>query len=349
MSTGHHRAPGGMSRRGVLGLAGLGLGVAGGGFGILQAAGPSGRITPVQTAASSAPTPAPFADVDDPGELGGTVPFRENKVIVGSYLGLDGLTYPEAVKLRRKQLGRDQAITHVFYAWGDRLPSSIEGMPKKSIPMVSWRGTKYARILNGSDDEMIAGAARRIKRFDRPVLLRWGWQMNDRGYEWGGAQNGKDSEGYVKAFRRLRKIFDKQGADQVSWVWSPNWSPSTKESWDTFEAYYPGDEYVDWVGVSGYNVNKETPATLFDPIYHTFAARKPLMLTEVGSKDWGGTTKAEWIGELDSYIGQRPAIGGMVWFDTDTDPSYPEHWRIDTHADATAAYRKMVTSARFSS
>ncbi|GAA1620244.1 glycoside hydrolase family 26 protein [Actinoplanes couchii] len=352
MTAGHHRNRGGISRRGVLGLAGLGAAVAGGGFGIWKAAAPSGPssggIHVAATPSAPAPTPTPFAAAEDPETLGGSVPFVAGKAMLGSYLALDGMTYPEAVKYRRKQLGRDQAITQEFYAWTDRLPTSIEGMPKKSVPMVSWRGTKYDRILNGSDDDLIAAAARRLKQFDRPVLLRWAWEMNGRWFEWGGAQNGKNSAGYVKAFRHLRKIFDKQGADQVSWVWSPNWNSSTKESWDTIDAYYPGDRYVDWVGVSGYNLNNESPDVLFDPIYHLYSDRKPLMLTEVGSKDHGGTSKADWITKLSGYVAERPAIGGVVWFDTDTHPSYPEHWRFDTNDGSTAAYRAMARTARFS-
>ena len=37
----------------------------------------------------------------------------------------------------------------MFYAWPDRLPVKIEGMPKKSVPLVSWRGPKYREILDG--------------------------------------------------------------------------------------------------------------------------------------------------------------------------------------------------------
>ncbi|WP_430781933.1 glycoside hydrolase family 26 protein [Actinoplanes sp. G11-F43] len=330
-----------ITRRGLLGLAAVG---ALGGCGVIsrkEAAAPAPSPSPEVT-------PSPFAEADDPKKLGGTVPFVAGKAMLGSYLGLDGMTYPEAVKLRREQLGRDQRITHVFYAWRDNLPSSIEGMPKKSIPMVSWRGPKYPRILDGRSDDLIAAAARRTRDFDRPVLLRWGWEMNGDWYDWGGPRNDSDPAGYVKCFRRIRKIFDDEGADNVSWVWSPNWNSSPNEEWNRMEAYYPGDRYVDWVGVSGYNLNKEAPETLFDGFYRTYSPRKPLMITEVGSKDHGGTSKADWIKDLSAYVARRPAIGAVVWFDTDTHPSYPEHWRIDTDERSTAAYREMARTARFS-
>ncbi|MFC4071501.1 glycoside hydrolase family 26 protein [Actinoplanes subglobosus] len=348
MTGGHRRRPeDGVTRRGLLGLAGLGAASSAGVFGMWKAA---SRETPLvvsgtPTAPPSA-SPSPFAKAE--GKLGGTVPFTAGKAMLGSYLGLDGMTYPEAVKLRRDQLGRDQRITHVFYAWEDRLPDSIEGMPETSVPMVSWRGPKYGAILDGDADDLIAAAARRIRDLDRPALLRWGWEMNGDWYRWGGARNDEDTDGYVKCFRRLRGIFDDEGADKVSWVWSPNWNSSPKDDWNRIDAYYPGDDFVDWVGVSGYNLHRESPATLFDPIYTKYSARKPIMITEVGSKDYGGTTKADWIRELGTYVEQRPAIGGVVWFDTDTHPSYPEHWRLDSLPDAAAAYREMGENERFS-
>ena len=346
----------GISRRGLLGLAGLGAAAAAGAFGAWKAAGREPAV-PV-TAPAAAPveprppapsgTPAPFAEAADPARLGGTVPFVAGKAMLGSYLGLSGMSYPEAVKLRRGQLGRNQRITHVFYAWPDTLPSKITGMPAGSIPMVSWRGPRYRHILDGGSDPLIARAARRLKAFDRPVLLRWGWEMNGFWYDWGGRRNGNDTEGYVKCFRRLRKVFDAEGADNVSWVWSPNWESQPRESWNRQDAYYPGDEYVDWVGVSGYNLGKERVARLFDPIYTKYADRKPIMISEVSAKDHGGATKADWITELQRYVEQRPAIGAVVWFDTDTHPHYPERWRFDTSKATTAAYRAMARSARFS-
>ncbi|GAA4937465.1 glycoside hydrolase family 26 protein [Actinoplanes utahensis] len=343
----------GISRRGLLGLAGLGGAAAAGAFGVWKAAVqepsvPVEAVDPVEPTPPPAPsgTPAPFADAT--GDLGGTVPFVAGKAMLGSYLDLSEMSYPEAVRLRRRQLGRDQRITHVFYAWPDTLPSSIKGMPEDSIPMVSWRGPKYRKILDGGSDELIARAARRLKAWNRPVFLRWGWEMNGFWYDWGGSRNDRKPDGYVTCFRRLRRIFDAEGADNISWVWSPNWNNQPNEPWNRLVDYYPGDEYVDWVGVSGYNVGKERVARLFDPIYGRYASRKPLMISEVGSKDHGGSTKADWIGEFHAYVEQRPAIGAVVWFDTDTHPHYPEKWRFDTSKESTAAFTAMARSARLS-
>nr|BFE71384.1 hypothetical protein GCM10020092_046850 [Actinoplanes digitatis] len=180
------------------------------------------------------------------------------------------------------------------------------------------------------------------------MLLRWGWEMNGDWYPWGAARNGKDPAGYIECWRRIHGIFAEEKATNVSWVWSPNWNSAPVEEWNTPEALYPGDRYVDWVGISGYNLHRETPDTLFGPIYRSFSARKPLMITEVGSVDRGGRTKADWITLFARWVEAHPAVGGVVWFDTDTHPGYKEKWRIDTDADSLAAFTAMAKSVRFS-
>jgi hypothetical protein len=304
-----------------------------------------GRSNPAP-GTSKPPSPASTAK-----KYGGVVPGVPGKAMFGSYLSLQGMSDSEAMALRREQLGRDQRIVHVFYEWRDDLPSRVSAMPEQAYPLVSWRGTSYSEILSGGSDERIARAARRLKNFNRPVFLRWGWEMNGDWFAWGGPRNGNNPAGYVECWRRMHGIFKKEGATNVAWVWSPNWNskPSTTAStWNKIEAYYPGDEYVDWVGVSGYNLNQEPPAHLYDGIYTRYAARKPMMITEMGAVEDGGNTKGDWIKRFATYAARRPNICAVVWFDTDTHKSYHEVWRVDSNAHSLAEYRAMVRSPRFS-
>jgi hypothetical protein len=101
------------------------------------------------------------------------------------------------------------------------------------------------------------------------------------------------------------------------------------------------------VGISGYNLNNEAPETLYDRLYKGFASRKPMMITEMGSTERGGTSKGDWINKFSAYVAKRPNICGVVWFDTDTHEAYHELWRVDTNAHALEAYKKMAQSPRF--
>jgi hypothetical protein len=304
--------------------------------------------SPGRSAAPAPAGPAPAATLDAVTKGGGPVPFRPGRAMLGAYLGLQGKSLAESLALRSRQLGRDERILHVFYDFKDPLPSTIEGLPAGATPMVSWRGCPLADITSGASDALIARAARQLKRQDRPVLLRWGWEMNGDWYAWSAARNDRDNDAYVAAWQRLHRIFAEEKATNVSWVWSPNWNSAPVEAWNTFAALYPGDEYVDWVGVSGYNLHRETPETLFAPIYRAYAGRKPILITEVGSMDRGGQTKADWVTLFAAWVEAHPAVGGVAWFDTDTHPGYAEKWRIDTDAGALAAYQAMAASVRFS-
>ncbi len=349
-----HRRPMSTTRRALLGAAAAAA-VSGAAVGVQQIRkhdapdstlwteparpGNTGQASAVKSPAAAKPTPATG--------FGGPVAAVPGKTMRGSYLSLKDMTYREALALREEQLGREERIAHVFYGWYDTLPSKIDGMPDDAVPLVSWRGTNYNEILSGKADEVITRAARRLRAFDRPVLLRWGWEMNGNWFAWGASKNGNNPRGYIDCWKYLRKVFKEEGADNVAWVWSVNWNSHPNKSWNQYQSYYPGDAHVDWVGISGYNLQNESPETLYDRLYKGFATRKPMMITELGSVDRGGNSKGDWIAKLTAYVEKRPNICGVVWFDTDTHEAYHELWRVDTDAHALKAYRKMARNPRF--
>jgi hypothetical protein len=300
---------------------------------------PARSVTPSASATVATRKPPALAG-------GGPVPVQPGKVLLGSYLALHGMTVKQSLALRRRQLGRDQRLVHLFYSWDDELPTSLPDIGASTL-LVSWSGTRYAEITGGSADKKIAAAARRLAARRRPTLLRWGWEMNGNWFAWDGTHNGRKPAGYVSAWKRMHRIFRDEGADNVAWVWSPNWNSGPDVAWNDYQHYYPGDGYVDWVGVSGYPFGTQTPKTLFHRICAEYGARKPIMLTETAAIDHGGDSKADWITAFGAYVKATPAIGGVVWFDTDTQPGTDENFRIDTSAATLAAYRAMARSSHF--
>jgi len=277
---------------------------------------------------------------------GGPVPFVHGAVMLGAYTDLKGLGPSAGIDLRRRQLGRPERIVHRYYSWDDQLPISLPYVSSKSTLMISWRGPAYKDINGGAADKLIARAARRLAQRKKPTLLRWAWDMNRAFYKWGGPDNNRDTAGYIKAYRRIHGIFADEGAENVSWVWSPNWNSRPDEDWNAFTNYYPGDEYVDWAGVSGY-AQAQAPGDLFDAFYETYATRKPIMITEVSAVDRGSATKPEWIDSFREWVKEHPAIGAAIWFDTDTHPGSQEKWRIDSTPAALAAYKAMSNDPVF--
>jgi hypothetical protein len=323
-----------MNRRSLLGLSALtGLSLAGCKTYRSEDV-PPPIVSHPPAGASASPPPAVVA------EGGGAFPFQPGKVVLGAYTQLKGLSTAEGIALRKKELGRPERIVHRFYSWTDPLPVSLPYVTSKSTVMISWRGPHNAQVNNGSADKLIAKAARRMAQRKVPTLLRWGWDMNRDFYDWGGGENGKDTAGYIKAYRRIHGIFADEGADNVSWVWGPNWNSHPDEEWNAISHYYPGDEYVDWAGVSGY-AQAQTPGDIFDEFYATYAKRKPIMITEVSAVDRGGSTKPDWINSLRQWVKSRPAVGAVVWFDTDIHPGSTEKWRFDSTTASLKAYKAM--------
>lgn len=124
-----------------------------------------------------------------------------------------------------------------------------------------------------------------------PVYLRFGAEFD----VW---TNIPDAESYKKAFRYVSDFFESRNPN-VAMVWSPNQVAGWYTDTDSF---YPGDEYVDWVGVSSYanryflagaqtNERDEIyfkagasadPVLAIKDIVQKYGDRKPIMLAESG-------------------------------------------------------------------
>ncbi|BCJ37393.1 hypothetical protein Athai_48960 [Actinocatenispora thailandica] len=272
-------------------------------------------------------------------------PSMPPRVMFGAYLDLSGHTHAQAEALRRRQLGRPYRIDQQFFAWKDSLLVGSPAPQPGQLLMVSWRGTHYREILDGSDDAWIAAQADRLRQYGRTVLLRWGWEMNGDWFAWGGAANGNDPAAYVAAWRHLHAIFDRQGATNVRWVWGPNRNSNPDTSWNDVRHYYPGDRYVDWIAVSGYSYGTKSPDQLFDRVYG-LGTSKPFMLAETGVHA-DSRYAARWVAQLRRWVVRHPRTRAVIWFDTDTSQATAANWRIDSSPRLLGAVRAMAGDPRF--
>jgi hypothetical protein len=219
-------------------------------------------------------------------------------------------------------------------------------VPAGSLPLLSWRPPAlYTTVTDGSQDSYALRQARQLAAYGKPVLLQWAWEMNGDWFPWSGAKNPTRAAGFVAAWRHLHDLFASAGAQNVSWVWSPNYLSQPLQPWNAVELYYPGDLYVDWVGVSGYSYGRQLPDYLFGDICRRYGDHKPIMIAETGISETGGTTKPDWIRALAAWIIAHPEVQALVWFDTDTFNG--TNWRVDTSAAAVAAFRAMANDPHF--
>ena len=259
--------------------------------------------------------------------------------LLGMYFGNGTMSATETL------IGRKVAVHLVYYAWDDdwtrgTTKSDLDG---GRIPLVNWEpdGIAFDDIVSGKLDSTINARATGAKALGRPFFLDFAAESN--GDE---AWSGNNAALYVSAYRHIHDLFVAGGATNVVWAWCPNVT-DTDGSNKTTMNYYPGDDYVDWTGVDGYNWGGrdwETFEQVFARIYPLLAAKgKPILIGEMSSSPDGGD-KAAWIDAIVPTLkSSYPLIKGVVWFDVNKE----EDWRIDSSADTLAAFKRMATDPYF--
>ena len=220
-----------------------------------------------------------------------------------------------------------------------------------ATPQITWEpwdagGTanqptySLARINAGAYDAYIRASASAAAAYGKPFQIRFAHEMNAGWTSWGAGVNSNTGNQYVAAWRRVVAIFRARGATNVSWVWAPNVDPRP------FAQYYPGDKYVDVIGLDGYNWGTldrwQTFTDVFGKAYDAIRALAPskrIIISETASAESGGD-KGAWI--TNSYrneIPRRfPSVDTVVWFDK----RQHADWRVNSSVASLAAYRSVA-------
>ncbi|GAA4670228.1 cellulose binding domain-containing protein [Phytohabitans rumicis] len=185
-------------------------------------------------------------------------------------------------------------------------------------------------IINGRWDSYIRARGAEFAAVGAPIMVRWGHEFNGNWYPWGIVNNGSNPALYVSAYRRVHDLVVAAGATNVQWVWCFNNSSTPDASYNDPAQSYPGDAYVDWVAIDGYNWGlgpSWDPAgnywTSFESMFasaytkaRAIAPKRPVMIAEVGSSEDGGN-KAQWINDMSTALnsGRYPDLKNIVYFD----------------------------------
>lgn len=190
-------------------------------------------------------------------------------------------------------------------------------------------------INAGKYDSIIRSWASAIKALGFPVLLRFAHEMNGDWYPWGAGVNGNLSPlGYINAYKHVRTLFVAAGVTNVAWVWSPNVDFPTKP-------FYPGDSYVDWIAVDGYNFGGRSPDDVFQATLNEIRTytNKPIFIGETGTFEDRSQPKGPWITAFFAML-KAHSLNGFVWFETNKE----QNWRIDSSPAAIAAFKNGVST-----
>ena len=234
------------------------------------------------------------------------------------------------------------------------------------MPMVTWEPWDYtlgtnqpaytlSAIISGTYDGYIQQWAQAAKDWGKPFYLRCAQEMNGNWYPWGNGVNGNTASQYLAAWQHVWKIFAAAGATNVRWVWCPNVAGRGKggSASNAFASFYPGDSYVNWLGLDGYNWGTTQSWSTWQDLASVFGASygaitkittKPLMIAETASGEAGGS-KATWITTgLSSTIPSKfPRVQAVIWFHENKETD----WRVNSSSTALTAYQQIAKSARY--
>ncbi len=228
----------------------------------------------------------------------------------------------------------DVSIVSFYQAWGDANGNEFKSdvMRKLSdnnlIPMITWEpwisafhkylgnvsDSSTAKIASGEFDYYIRRFALDAVEYGKPFFIRPFHEPSNPEYLWGSCYK-NSPEMYKKAWRHVVEIFRETGTVNAAFVWSPRGICDT--------AYYPGTEYVDWIGLDIFNfgtIYGQKQWLSFSEIvspYKSFLGRtgKPLMISEVGCVPVGGD-RPLWYADMFRALGSEDNMfRAVVLFD----------------------------------
>ncbi|MGI4791533.1 MAG: glycoside hydrolase family 26 protein [Janthinobacterium lividum] len=240
----------------------------------------------------------------------------------GCYLGaLDDYADGDDADHFGRRIGRPLAVCFDYSPYGAPFPMAWARRQAEAgrAIQIAWEPSDIGAV---QDDEYLNQWAKDAGSCETPVFLRFGGEMNGNWTSWG-----RNPAAYRRAFRLVHEVVNRW-ASNVALVWAPGAVPTYN-----LDNYYPGDDVVDWVGISLYLVRynddslsrpawQDGPASFIEPFYAKYAARKPLCLTECGisrrsrveGRDADDFASARIFDLLDAIKVRFPRLKMFCWF-----------------------------------
>jgi len=218
-------------------------------------------------------------------------------------------------------------------------------------------------LVRDGDEPRIREFARAAADWGHPFLFRLNNEMNTDWVSYGGVNNLIDPDLFIEIWRIIYRIFEEEGVNNAIWIWNPNDRDAPPNSWNSFTAYYPGNNYVHMFGVTGYNTGThyadlhgeswrefqqiyDHVVQVYDGLFDDF----PWIITEFASSSVGGD-KVAWIDRMFSALPRYRNIRAAVWFSyVDWDFRFPygevparPYW-LDETPETLEAFRRGVNA-----
>ncbi|MCA5924230.1 glycoside hydrolase family 26 protein [Curtobacterium oceanosedimentum] len=388
-SGGSSRVDASGSRDGGAGSSDWGTGSGSGTSGGSASAGSGGGASGGSGAAGGAGTGATKSNPGpstDPGTTPVDVPTKaeilgQQSRWYGLYTAQSPFNWAEYDEVSR-QVGTASNMTGFFQGFDQAFNASAvqRSWANGRVPLMTWEtvpaqtgndqkyvpGYTNQDIAGGAFDAYLTKYAKALAANGQPLVIRLDHEMNGSWYNWSeGSAQQNPAGSYVAMWQHVHDVFQANGANRyVIWDWSPSridkLGNPKYQTLDYMRQYYPGADYVDWVGMSGYYrdaTEQPTFATTFGATLaqlRQVAPGKGIMLNEIGATETGTSVanpqKTQWINSLFDALAD-PAnddiIGFAYFSETATTivdgKRTTNDWRLNSRADSLKAFAEGIT------
>jgi hypothetical protein len=230
-------------------------------------------------------------------------------------------------------------------------------------------------IINGDFDPALKQWANSAKKDNIPLLVDFAVEANGDWFPWSGRFNGGSEttaygdlnypdgpERYRDAYRHIIDLFREEGVHHITWFYHYNYASFPNSEWNQPKYYYPGDDYIDWIGFSLYGAQTlaeewsglefSTQLKDFHPSYLALKTTKPTALLEFGVTDHHAEgSKEEWLDDAFKTILNNPYITFSAinpWHESwENEDETLTTIRLDSSPKVEKTFKKWISDTHF--
>jgi hypothetical protein len=225
-----------------------------------------------------------------------------------------GEDFPLHVTEHNKEMGIATVINHDIKSDGFT-PGKNEGLLKE--------------IARGKWDNYFRQFAQKARDLEVDVYYRFGYEMNGDWFPWC-----EKPKLYIQAWKHVWKVFKKEKAFNIKWVFSPSVVWGQKNFNNDILPYYPGEHFVDIVALDGYNFGDyHDKYHTWESFYHVYASsvaglmsfNKPMWIAEIGCPS--DPRRQKWLRDFLEFFDNNSCFEVFFWFNENKEGE--PNFRID--------------------